>query len=153
MGDQKYLNFIPNLFNNVYEVEEQGYGVAPWNLKKYKLSELKDNSFKLRDVLNDEEFELVFYHFQNIRYINKNLVNIKSLTKDKELKYCIYIPYLIEIEKMRDVLKENYDIDLRDFKVKRSSNILLSFLQKHFAALKVRSLSDIINLKKLESYL
>ncbi len=35
-GDQKYLDYIPERFSNVYIIKNRGCGVAPWNMKKYK---------------------------------------------------------------------------------------------------------------------
>ena len=37
-------------------------------------------------------------------------------------------------------------------KLQRSSNVLVGFLQRHFAAFKIQSLSDIIDLDRLDSY-
>lgn len=36
-GDQMYLNNWPLIFDNVYEVQNKGAGVAPWNITQYKL--------------------------------------------------------------------------------------------------------------------
>ena len=148
MGDQKYLNSFPKLFSNVCEIENLGAGVAPWNLKQYDV--IGDEYFEIK---TNSRFQIVFYHFQNIRYINHSLVNIKSQTNNKKLKYKIYVPYLIEIERIRDELNKEYELNLRDFKITRSSNKVISFLQRNFAALKIKRMSDVINLKKLESYL
>ena len=148
MGDQKYLNSFQKLFHNVCEIDNLCAGIAPWNLKQYTL--IDDEYYEIK---TNKRFDIVFYHFQNIRYINNNYVNIKSQTDDKRLKYSIYIPYLIEIENIRNELYNTYDLDLRNFKIARSSNRFISFLQRYFAALKIRKFSDVINLSKLEKYL
>ena len=96
---------------------------------------------------------MIFYHFQNIRYINDKYVNIKSQTGNKKLKYKIYIPYLREIENVRKDLYIHHGLDLKKFKIARTSNQFISFLQRYLAALKVKRLSDIINLNKLDKYL
>lgn len=36
MGDQKYIEQFPKLFNSVHELENLGGGMAPWNLAQYK---------------------------------------------------------------------------------------------------------------------
>ena len=153
MGDQKYLNQFPVLFKNVCEIENLGAGVAPWNLKTYRLPDDKKEDIYVVDKNTNSPCKLIFYHFQNIRYINDKYVNIKSQTDDKKLKYSIYIPYLIEIETVRKELSEKFELDLRKFKIVRSSNNLVSFMQKYFAALKIKRLSDIIDLDKLGKYL
>ena len=98
-------------------------------------------------------FPLVFYHFQNLRYLPGKRVNIKSQTKNRRLKYQIYIPYLKEIEKIRRKLEEDYGLSFEPGKLQRSSNALVGFLQRHFAAFKIQSFSDIIDLSRLDSYL
>ena len=99
-----------------------------------------------------KEFDLIFYHFQNIRYMPGRYVNIKSQTHDKGLKYRIYIPYLKEIEKIRGELREKFCIDLSDKMIVRSSNRLLGTLQKYLAAFKIRHISDVLSLNKLDKY-
>ena len=79
-------------------------------------------------------------------------VNIKSQTKDKKLKYAIYIPYLSEIEEIRRMLADKFGMTYEMKGIVRSSNPIVGFLQKHFAALKIQSISDVINLDKLTKY-
>lgn len=151
MGDQKYLNHFTRLFTGVHELQYLGGGVAPWNLEQYQLIKKGGTNILMRDQ-NGNDFKLVFYHFQNIRYMPGHKVNIKSQTKDKKLKYAIYIPYLSEIEEIRKMLVEKYGLSYEQKGIVRSSNSIVGFLQKHFAALKVRSLSDIIWLDRLDRY-
>lgn len=151
MGDQKYLNQFQQLFSGVYELQNLGGGVAPWNLEQYKLVNNSQSNVIMSDNAGNT-FQLVFYHFQNIRYLPSHKVNIKSQTKNKSLKYAIYIPYLSEIESIRKILKEKYGISYEVRGIVRSSNPLIAFLQKNFAAFKIQSFSDIINLDKLEKY-
>lgn len=151
MGDQKYLNVWPQIFKGVHELQHLGGGVAPWNLEQYSLNEINDKEIVLKND-DGEKFPLVFYHFQNIRYLPGRKVNIKSQTKSRKLKYAIYIPYLREIETIRANLANEYGMSYETRGIVRSSNPILGFLQKHFAAFKVQSFSDIISLDKLERY-
>lgn len=152
MGDQKYLNKFKDLFTGVHELQYLGGGVAPWNLEQYNLKQ--QNGYNI--IMNDSkmgDFHLVFYHFQNIRYLPGRKVNIKSQTKNKKLKYAIYIPYLTEIEDIRQMLIREYGLSYSDKGIVRSSNPIVGFLQKHFAAFKVQTWSDVIDLDKLDSYI
>ncbi len=153
MGDQKYLNYFPVLFDNVTEIDNIGAGVAPWNLKQYDVLTNDTTDYCLYEISTKKKFQLIFYHFQNIRYINDKYVNIKSQTGNKKLKYKIYIPYLREIENVRKDLYIHHGLDFKKFKIARTSNQFISFLQRYLAALKVKRLSDIINLNKLDKYL
>lgn len=151
MGDQKYLNQFKTLFDRVHELQYLGGGVAPWNLEQYELINKNGYDITMKDSKHGE-FSLIFYHFQNIRYLPGRKVNIKSQTKDKKLKYAIYIPYLKEIENIRSMLIEKYGMSYEVKGITRSSNPIIGFLQKHFAAFKVQSLSDIIDLDGVEKY-
>ena len=85
MGDQKYLNFFPQKFERVHELQYLGGGVAPWNLERYTLCSQNGTEIIMSDAKKGK-FKLVFYHFQNIRYLPGNRVNIKSQTRDKRFK-------------------------------------------------------------------
>lgn len=146
MGDQKYLEKFPQLFQGVHELQHLGGGVAPWNLGQYKICAPDQQAPVLKDKKTGREFELVFYHFQNIRYLSECKVNISSGSHSKETKDAIYRPYLTEIEKNRNLLKK-YGIS---FSVKKiySSNKLIAFLQGNVLRFKVKSLSDIYDLNQ-----
>lgn len=152
MGDQKYLNQFTTLFSGVHELQHLGGGTAPWNLEQYGIVSRDGTNIVMSDAAG-KKFPLVFYHFQNIRYLPGHRVNLKSQTHDKKLKYAIYIPYLMEIEDIRKQLIERYGMDFSPKKLVRSSNPIVGFLQRHFAAFKVRMASDVVNLEKLPDYL
>ena len=87
MGDQKYLEQFPKKFKGVHELQHLGGGVAPWNLKQYSLeSDSAETIFLKQTKGKKEKFPLVFYHFQNIKYLSKVRVNINSGTKNKKIK-------------------------------------------------------------------
>lgn len=159
MGDQKYLEKFPKLFKGVHELQHLGGGVAPWNLKQYKLvSGMNDDSKNSLNSNNDrtakintirlmkkdtsEEFDLVFYHFQNLRYISEHVINISSGSHDREIKQAIYPVYLKEINRVRKMLLDKYNVSF-DVKKKYSSNKLIAWLQGGLLRFKIKSLSDI----------
>lgn len=146
MGDQKYLEKFPKLFQGVHELQHLGGGVAPWNLEQYSLSRVEGKTPILVNRKNREEFPIVFYHFQNIRYISENMVNISSETHSRRTKDAIYRPYLREIEYSRKLLKE-YGIT---FSVKKiyASNKLIAFMQGSILRFKVKSFTDIYQLEQ-----
>lgn len=150
MGDQKYLEKFPNLFKGVHELQHLGGGVAPWNLGQYELVAAQDGKIRLKVKGSGEEFPLIFYHFQNLRYLSEQKVNISSGTHSRRLKDAIYRPYLLAIEQSREALKK-YGIT---FSVKKvySSNKFIAFLQGNILRFKVKSLSDIYDLRTIQSY-
>ncbi len=146
MGDQKYLERFPELFQGVYELAAPGGGVAPWNLGRYELRGIEKGQPVLTDKEMGNEFPLIFYHFQNLRYLSENTVNISSGTHSRKTKDAIYRPYLAQIESCRRELKE-YGIT---FSVKKiySSNRLIAFLQGNVLRFKVKSMTDIYHLEQ-----
>ncbi len=146
MGDQKYLEKFPMLFQGVHELKHLGGGTAPWNLGQYRLKAVEAGQPILVEQKTGKEFPLIFYHFQNIRYLSEDRVNISSGTRFRNIKDAIYKPYLARIEQTRRLLKE-YGIT---FSVKKiySSNKLIAFLQGNILRFKVKSITDLYNLKQ-----
>ncbi|NCB71844.1 MAG: glycosyl transferase [Clostridia bacterium] len=144
MGDQKYLESWTSDYSCVHELQHLGGGVAPWNISQYSLF---DESKKILRY-KQSAFPLVFYHFQNIRYLPFNLVNLRSGTKDRKLKNAIYLPYLKHIEMIRTMLHNEYQLI---FSIKKScyQNPLLRVIQNYVMPFKITSLSDIVSLRKL----
>ena len=90
-GDQKYLDKWPKKYNNIYVLKNLGGGVAPWNVQQYDLL----NNFKFQIKKNKKlKFDLVFYHFHNLKFMNNNITYIGGYRIDKEIKEKIYNPYL-----------------------------------------------------------
>lgn len=149
MGDQKYLEKFPVLFHGVHELEHLGGGVAPWNLGQYILAGEEKGKPVLKDKKTGKEFPLIFYHFQNIRYLSEDVVNISSGTHSRKTKDAIYRPYLAVIEQSRQQLKKHGVT----FSVKKiySSNKLIAFLQGNVLRFKVKSITDIYQLKQFRS--
>lgn len=146
MGDQKYLEKFPVLFKGVHEVEHLGGGMAPWNLKQYTYVCDKDKMLIFKENKTGKQFPLIFYHFQNLRYLNENWINICSGTRSIITKNHVYKPYLKAIEQIREYLK-TYGVEF-GLKNIHSSNKFISLLQGTILRFKVQSLSDVYGLKQ-----
>ena len=100
-GEIKYVNISQN----------EGAGLAPWNVEKYKLS--KNNNIILNRKTN-KQVDLVFYHFQGLEYLDRYRIYIRLRNRiskfDQSLIDYLYIPYLICLEKMKQMLKEKYGV-------------------------------------------
>ncbi len=108
-GDQKYLEELVVKFPCVHVCQNSGAGVAPWNISMY---EYKDNNSLLFKPLN-VEIPLVFYHFQSVTYISRDVINtgvIMEHSIDKELVDKLYYPYLRKIESKKKMLETKYEI-------------------------------------------
>lgn len=148
-GDQKYLEQFPVLFENVHILKHLGAGVAPWNLSQYKLADNSGDKILLRHLKKRQDTALVFYHFQNLKYISHRYVNINSQSKRKELKNAIYIPYLGVLEEKRSMLEKEYDFRLT-IRKSYSSNKIKAFIQRYVMPYRIRDISDIVDLSKIK---
>mgnify|MGYP003301728611 CR=1 FL=1 len=110
MGDQKYLSEWPEKYEKVHVLQHQGGGVAPWNLFRFKKSTKGVNT--LVDKKTKKEFELIFYHFHHLEYIDDAHVNInvfkKGIGVDQILAMEIYLPYLKALDCVKKELRERY---------------------------------------------
>ena len=107
MGDQKYLDEWPDLYNSCHIIENLGAGIAPWNYSKYKIIN-KHPEIKI----NGEN--LIFYHFHQFQILKKNkfyrLGDIyTSYKKEPDSIYKRYEKQLISsLNQIREI-EENFD--------------------------------------------
>lgn len=144
-GDQKYLEEFPVLSKAVYIPKNIGIGVAPWNIKQYRFIEQDEKRIIIADA--HEKAPILFYHYQNIKYISEKIVNIGAGRCDRRLKLVLYYPYLKEVDDIRKQLKSEL-VAIRARSVSR--NKMLAFIQKYVMKFKLRecSISDIFILRK-----
>lgn len=111
-GDQMYLNNWKEDYSFVHETTNLGAGVAPWNISQYRMLDNITND-KILVSCKKKVYELVFYHFENIMYINNETVNIGTFSKwnqDKLLIYRLYFDYLKRVRTVRESLSDKYGI-------------------------------------------
>ena len=100
-GDQKYLDDWPVRFEGTHVLKNLGGGVAPWNIQQYKLEE--------------NFFELIFYHFHDIKFLFNNQVDLGGYELRKEDIKILYKPYLTHLKKIeKNILFYNDSYDYSD---------------------------------------
>ena len=105
-GDQKYLDDMPFLFNNVYEITTPGINIGHWNYLKYKFTVSNDNI-----VVNNNK--LIFYHFSGFRIISK--YDIRQVHEQDRVNIpFIYPIYRRALEKIIDDI-EKIDPDFKEY--------------------------------------
>lgn len=113
LGDQMYLTNWTRDYDFVWETENLGAGVAPWNIKQYKLKSIENSQYKL--WCKGGRYNLVFYHFENIAYLDKQTINInvyESWGIDKRFVKSLYSDYLRRINDVKDMLQNNYGLTI-----------------------------------------
>ena len=109
-GDQKYLDEWPGKYENIHILENLGGGVAPWNVAQYKMKS-KRNALVSKNKRIPQEFDLVFYHFHFIRFINSMKVDIGWNYLPRFAIKNIYKPYitsLVNQERRLELLDSGY---------------------------------------------
>ncbi len=106
-GDQKYLDKWVEDYPCVMETRNMGAGVAPWNINQYTFDPAHPDDV----VYKGEPVPLVFYHFENIRYISRTMIDINVYHYwgiQAELVNRLYIPYLKELDNCKGLLQEKF---------------------------------------------
>jgi hypothetical protein len=106
-GDQKYLDEWPEKYNNVHILENEGGGVAPWNIKKYHFEGESDGIF-LTNRRTGKKTKLVFYHFQSLKLLNYHEVDLGWHSINKHLFSLIYTSYTKQLLEIENALSKRY---------------------------------------------
>lgn len=104
-GDQKYLDDWPTRYKGVHVLKHLGGGVAPWNVPQYKIYYNKNRIF-VKD--NQQDVPIIFYHFQDIKPVDGNLIMDKSYKNSKAVKKLLYKPYIQNLIKESQILHKKY---------------------------------------------
>ncbi|MDE6386762.1 MAG: hypothetical protein K2L82_03010 [Lachnospiraceae bacterium] len=111
-GDQKYLDKWTQKYSCVYEAEDLGVGVAPWNLHLYKYVGSEEDAIWMKR--GNKKFPVVFYHFEGMRYLESNKVYLNLWAFDKQgtnrKVNLLYGKYFETVEDIRKKLKKTYGI-------------------------------------------
>lgn len=113
-GDQKYLEPIVEKYSgHVNVLHNLGGGVAPWNIAQYKGVSTIGGGIILQERSTEKLFELVFYHFEGITYVSRNMASapIYLDSRNNKLITGLYADYLIKIEQAKRLLQAKYNID------------------------------------------
>ncbi len=106
-GDQKYLDDWLTRFEGVYVCQQDGAGLAPWNVQKYHILNY-DTHFIIQDALTKVQQQIIFFHFHGLKFVKKNKWSVGPYIITQEVKEKIYIPYAIIISEIEHNLGEIY---------------------------------------------
>ncbi len=149
-GDQMYLNRFPELFDGVHVMHNQGGGVAPWNIYRYRMCEEKNGILKIFDIQDKEYFNLCFYHFHGLKYLENGKYDIEVYGRyghpEKRLVMYIYRTYIEETLRIRSYLKQEFDIEYKLSSSKTTETITEKFRRFiHFRTF-LRRRKDIVSI-------
>ena len=112
-GDQKYLEKWEEEFEGIYEYQNVGAGVAPWNICDYRPEMLGE---KIQLIYrHKEKCDLIFYHFQSLMVLDGRKIFIGVYNelgiKSKKLINYLYQDYALKLMDERKLLKK-YGVEI-----------------------------------------
>lgn len=111
-ADQKYMDNWVLDYEYAIETENLGAGIAPWNIAQYRM--IADDEYGPTLITcRGKEFVPVFYHFQDMCYIDERSVRTNTQGYwgvDRKLVKALYIPYIKHIAKNKQMLKDKYGV-------------------------------------------
>jgi hypothetical protein len=135
MGDQKYLDSWPYMFNGVHICRNVGAGLAPWNLLNYQYSGADD-------TIKVDSQPLIFYHFHDLKYLSNGSWYLGGYDVPDFVSNFIYRPYIKtllaineQIQTKNSGLDTLYTIDIKsikDFDLKFKVGTYVMDLKKSF---------------------
>ncbi|MCX6138242.1 MAG: glycosyl transferase [Ignavibacteriales bacterium] len=101
-GDQLYLDDWTDRFEGIHVLRHLGGGMAAWNVQQYRIHSGK-NGLVGREIKSGEEFDVIFYHFHYVRFFVNGLVDLGRRVLSEEAKSLLYVSYLKELERAKQV--------------------------------------------------
>lgn len=112
LGDQIYVQDWPKKYSCVNVSHNQGAGVAPWNNYKFRFKKGADGRWIVTDRETQTDYEIVFYHFQNIKFVDSAHVICCLIDKEnKDEVKTLYLEYLKKILEKKKMLRDIYGIN------------------------------------------
>lgn len=121
-ADQKYLEFLPGLFQGTFESSHKGLNAGPWNI-------LGEKVYLDRGKILIDGDELILYHMQGFKVLGEKIFDAyrSKIKIDKNLMRLIYKPYSDRLKSSMEEL----NLSNSDYKFKSELN-LLSFEEIFF---------------------
>jgi hypothetical protein len=120
MGDQKYLDSWPYMFDGVQICKAPGLGLAPWNAIGFDV-------VVKTDKIEVERSPLYFYHFHALNYLSNKKWHTGGYQIPQTIVDNIYKPYILELLAIdRSVRNEFDNIDTINTKNSKDLDMLSS---------------------------
>jgi hypothetical protein len=149
-GDQKYLDDWTVRFSGIHVLQNNGGGIAPWNIQQYIVKYKDSKPFYSKHKKTHQTVWPVFFHFHNlVFYKNKS---IKFTSNDfflsAKVKRFIYYPYINYLNIIKErLLKIEKNIDPHGAKDIDYNVILLRdklyLYRKAFMKLNFKQIKDV----------
>ena len=106
-GDQKYLDDWTTRFQGVHVLQNEGGGLAPWNIQQYDVK-IKNGNLLYTNKRKKTSGRVIFYHFHYVKFMNSDIADIGWIPLQREVKKLIYRPYLEEMKAVAGIISGKY---------------------------------------------
>lgn len=147
-GDQKYLDELVVKYDCVHPCNHPGAGIAPWNVSFYKGIEGSKKLVVFKPT--GQRIDVVFYHYQNLKYITRTKVSTGVCGRAKDIDYKfvgdLYRQYLRYIDEKKQWLNRSYGVDvlIKSHPAARKARGIKALLRKTLTYKILRKLSALI---------
>ena len=147
-GDQKYLNVFPERFKGVMVCNHYGVGLAPWNINLVDYDNENNDIINVKVKKTGEVFPIVLFHFENVSFVTKHILNASSRTSSKKLYKAIYESYIKDLMRNREYIENKYSIKLSRNRRILTKNVLMYIYQKYISPIRrINHLHDLYWIK------
>jgi len=109
-GDQLYLDDWTTRFDGVHVMQNQGGGLAAWNVQQYKFFN-KNKSLYCKEIKSGKDFKVIFYHFHYLRLYKNNIIELGRRFLSNQVRDYFYKPYILLLDEIKnEILKLDENI-------------------------------------------
>jgi len=109
-GDQLYLDDWTTRFDGVHVMQNQGGGLAAWNVQQYKFFN-KNKSLYCKEIKSGKDFKVIFYHFHYLRLYKNNIIELGRRFLSNQVRDYFYKPYILLLDEIKnEILKLDKNI-------------------------------------------
>lgn len=144
-GEQKYLDEWPVIYKSIQVSNHHGFGLAPWNFINYSFSVI-DNKIYITEKNNSSTHKLVFFHFQNIKFLPFGFINTNLSSYNKFMIKEIYTPYIKKLRNIRLMLFRDFGFNEYTYNL-LTSNVIMKYFRQYLLIFRPRNFRTIIRVK------
>lgn len=142
LGDQKYLEEWPGVYKCVHVMQNEGGGVAPWNIHLYRRADGETGNVQVINKYSKKKEKLIFYHFHGLQLLGDERADINVYARNtgiqKGLVDELYVPYIRALYQERRQLEEKF-IFLKDI-FKRT--LIVGITEKGKKSLRLKGMGE-----------
>lgn len=106
-GDQLYLDDWTEMFEGVHVMQNQGGGLAAWNVQQYQF-EKKGDKIVGTQISTNEKFDAIFYHYHYLRFFKDGKIELGRRILSDDVLNIFYKPYIHNLNQIKKEISVAY---------------------------------------------